>query len=145
MILCILKAVLVWVIMAFVSMNLFGLVIRGLFWSAPVVDVPVSDELRNLLARESRKLTAGNAIMTFVSIVLAGGFLYSLLYFWNIGLAAAGAILMIWRLPDFLWEIRTGRKLSRGDMPKGLLNIMPVVLLLGALPLIWYSLCKCES
>jgi len=147
---CILKAIFAWVIMLVVGTNLIGLVVRGLLWTARNVDelcneepeIGPTDRVREVLARESRRMTVVNKILTSLDIVLAAGYLYALFYFWNVGLAAAGVILMASRLPSLMREIRTGRKVTRGDMPRGAAYVAVILVLWGTLLLIWYSLCK---
>jgi hypothetical protein len=155
----IITAILAWVVMLIVGTNLVGFVVRCfidfLFFSTPHVDMPVDEvgestenfgapadgAVEDLIASEYRKMRVGNLTMAVVFLGLTGGYFFSLYHFWNIGLVAAAGLLMMSRLPDLLWEIRTGKKVSRVSMPKGPAFIVAVVLDLVALPLTWYSLC----
>ena len=139
--LCILKAIFAWVAMLLVSTNLIGFVVRGLWWTPPTVEAS-TDRLRECIARDVRRMTIANAIITLLSIVVAAAYLYALFHFWNGALAAAAVLLMLARAPDLFWEIRTGRKVARSDMPKGTVYSAAPLFCFGALPLIWYALCK---
>ena len=139
--LCILKALFAWALLVFLSMNLFGFVVRGLFWSPPQLDAP-TDRVREIIDSECRRMSAANIGMTLLSIAGAGAYLFILNRFWGLGLAAAGFILMLTRLPDLLWEIRTGTRINSQNAPRGVLFVGATVAMWATLPLIWYSLCK---
>jgi hypothetical protein len=85
---------------------------------------------------------AVNVAMTLLFVVLTVAYFFALYHFWNIGLAVSAGLVMVSRLPDLLWEIRTGKKASKASMPKGTAYIVATVLMWLALPLTWYSLCK---
>lgn len=139
--LCILKAVAAWVILLLVGTNLIGFVVRGILWSPPPIDAP-TDRVQELLRRESARMNVTNAVMTVGSILITAGYLFALLHFWNVGLAVAGGVVMATRIPDLVWEIRTGRKPSRKDRPKGPVYFLTSACDLAALVLVWYSLCR---
>ncbi len=42
MLICTLKAILAWVVLAFVGTNLIGFLVRGLLWARPDVDAPTA-------------------------------------------------------------------------------------------------------
>ena len=138
--LCILKAIFAWVLLVIVGMNLLGLIVRGLFWSPPR-PTDVSDRLTDLLERETKRLSLANVVMTTVPLTLTIGLFVVLVYFWNIGLVLAAAMILIGRLPDLLFEIRTGTKVNQSNAPMGVAHILGFLIMLGALPLVWYSLC----
>jgi len=139
---CIIKVILVWGIMLFIGTNLIGLVVRGFFWSSPPVDAFKDSVLEEFVTRESRRLSAANIAMTLLSLVLTAAYFFALYFFWNIGLAVSAGLIMLSRLPDLLWEIQTGIKVSKVRMPKGAVHIVAGLMLWLSLPLIWYSLCK---
>ena len=64
-----------------------------------------------------------------------------LYYYWNLGIALAGFILTITRLPDLLYEMKTGEKISFKNMQKNTIDVVCNLLSWLTLPLIWYSLC----
>jgi hypothetical protein len=89
-----------------------------------------------------RFIVSGKTTMILLIILAAAAYLLVLFYFWNIWLAVAGFVLMASRLPDLLWEIRTGESYTQQDVPKGPLHIAAGFVMWTTLPLIWYSLCE---
>lgn len=139
--LCILKVVVVGLILMLVGTNLIGFIVRGFFWTPPPVDSP-TEGVHELFARESKRMSIANGTITFFSIVLTAAYLFTLFYFWNVLLALAGGLVMASRIPDLIWEIRTGSKVTRRSGPKGLLYIFATIIQWGSFPLIWYALCQ---
>jgi hypothetical protein len=140
MVICIIKSLIAWVVLVFLGNNLMGLILRGFLWSAPEIDAP-TDRLAELLNRESNKLRITNAVMTVIPLIFAGALIFCAYYFWNVGLAGAAALVMIARVPDHLWQIRTGLKRTRYTETVGVAQRVGDVLFWIPLPLIWYSLC----
>jgi hypothetical protein len=64
----------------------------------------------------------------------------ALYHFWNVSLAVAADMLMVARVPDLIWEIRTEEKVSAHNMPKGVVHFVGGLLIWLAFPLVWYSL-----
>jgi xanthine/uracil permease len=138
--LCILKVIVVGLILMLVGTNLIGFIVRGFFWIPPSVDSP-TEGVHELLSRESKRMSVANGSITFFSVVLAAAYLSALFYFWNVLLAVAGGLIMASRIPDLVWEIRTGSKVTRQSAPKGLLYILATIIQWVSFPLIWYALC----
>jgi hypothetical protein len=141
-ILCILKAVAAWVILMLVGSNLIGFIVRGLLWAPPPIDLPPDSPAHEFLSSESNRMSAGNVVITLISIIIAGAYLFGLFYFWDALLTVAAGLLMASRLPDLLWEIRTGKKVTKHSRPKGAIYTFTTIILWAALPLIWYALCR---
>jgi hypothetical protein len=139
-VLCLLKALIGWVVLMFVGTNLLGLIVRGL--------VPNSgmDELEHegdpFIQEQVAKYKRTNVGMTSFFAVLALIYFYLLFHFWNIGVVAVAATLMGARLPDLLFEIRTGQKVNKWHMPRGPLNVFTTLLDWVALPVLWWALCR---
>jgi len=158
--LCLLKAILAWLIMWFVGITLLGLVVRGVFWSSPPVD-GATDRVRELLTWESRRMHAANFAITLLSIVLTAAYFFALYHFWNIALAATAGLLMVARVPELVSEIAAEKKIARfadfvsemaaeKKVPRVIIStacsfFFGTVLMLLGLPLTWYSLCKWPS
>lgn len=141
---CIAKAIGAWIILMLVGTNLLGFVVRGLLWAPPPSDGP-TDPVRDLLAHESKRLVAANITMTIFSAVATLAYIGALYYFWNIALAVTAALAMISRLPDLLWEIRNGKKITRGNGPQGAVYFVATATMWLCLPLAWFALCKWQS
>jgi len=79
-------------------------------------------------------------LVAFLGII---GYLYATFHFWNIGVTSIALILMFVRLPDLLWEIKTGKKVTRSvaqEMPKNVLYFITTFLTFAALPALYYFL-----
>lgn len=139
--LCILKGIVASVVLMLVGTNLIGLIVRGTVWSPPSVVAP-TDRVAELFRHESRRMGVANGAMTFLSILVTATYLFALFHFWNVWLAVAGVIVMVSRIPDLIWEIRTGDRVTRTRRPKGPIYIVASTFFWGSLLLIWYSLCE---
>lgn len=139
--LCLFKAVVGWVVLALVGTNLLGLVVRGLVQTPKareMEDRTTNPVLKKMIARHKR----ANVGVTVFFAALGLVYLYALLQFWNIGVVGAAVMLMLGRLLDLLWEIRTGQKVKLYRAPKGLRGLLATLLLWGALPVLWFALCR---
>ena len=89
--------------------------------------------------RQSKRANVGvTSLFAFLALV----YFYVLLHFWNIGVGAAAAMLMAGRLPDLLFEIRTGEKIGRQNMPTGSRYFLSTALIWAALLILWQALCR---
>jgi hypothetical protein len=140
MILCILKSVVAYVILMFVGTNLLGFLVRGFWELLPSIDAPPK-RLAEIFARETRRMRIGNFVTKFFFFLLTFAYLIALFYFFEIGVVLAACLVMASRLPDLLWEIRTGAGVTRQNAPRGVPYTVAGILGWVALPLLWYSLC----
>jgi hypothetical protein len=141
MMLCILKVIVAWAVLAFVGTNLIGLVVRGSLWSPPTVTAP-TERVLELLRGENRRVGTANTTMTIFGVVATLGYVFALFHYWGVGLTVAGCVMMAARIPDLAWELRTGDRIRRHNAPKTPLYTLATIAMWGTLPLIWYSLCK---
>jgi len=142
--LCILKAIIAWAILALVGTNLLGFVVRGFCERVPSVEAP-DDRVAELFAHETRRMRVGSVVMTSLFLLFMFAYLVALFYFFGLGVVLAACAIMASRLPDLLWEIRTGDRVTRQNAPRGVRYIIAQIFLWGALPLLWYSLCMQPS
>jgi hypothetical protein len=132
--LCILKTIAGYIILMLVGTNLLGIVVRGIF------PTHKKDTEGNLVPIENISST-NSIIMTVILTIVSILYFYALYHYWNVGIMTAGLILMFTRLPDLLFEMKTGEKLNSKNMPKRPIDIICTILSWLALPLIWYSFC----
>lgn len=133
--LCIFKSTIGYIILLFVSTNLIGLFVRGLVPSYYLDENKTIQPVEDITSTRSRMLTAAALLFCIM-------YLYSLYHFWNVSLSAAGLMIMLARIPDLLYEIRTGRKVNYKYMNKKPIDHLTTILIWAALPLIWFSLCN---
>jgi hypothetical protein len=132
--LCILKAIAGYFILMFVGTNLLGIVVRGF---RPTFKKDSDGNLASTVDTSS----TGSIIMTILFSIISVAYFYALYHYWNIGIMTAGLLLMFTRLPDLLFEMKTGEKVNSTNMSKKPIDVLLNILSWLALPLIWYSLC----
>jgi hypothetical protein len=135
--LCIVKVAIGWVVLMIVGTTLVNFVVRDLVPSPEMRELETT--MPAALAGEMTRYKRANGGVTLFFGALAVLYLY--LLFWNLGVVAAAAMLMVARLPDVLWEIRTGQKVKKGNMPKAVVNYAASILDWAAIPVLWFSLC----
>lgn len=133
------KVILVWLMLEYIGINLVGMVVRPfLSWSSLLVNV--SEDLIKLFELRRKRVIA--IVISLIFLILTVAYLIAIYHFWNVGLVVSAGLVMVSRLPDLLWEIRTGTKISLAKYPKGVVSIIYTVIGLLSLPLTWYSLFK---
>lgn len=139
MLLCLVKVVLGGFILMYLGINLVGMVVRGFVTPVDLRDVQ-TDAL--WLVDEAKKAERADRMVTLASVVVTVLYLYALVHFWNVWVAVAGIMFMVSRFPDLLWELRTGRKVGKDNMPPYPLSRLTLLLDLGAFPLLWFAICR---
>jgi len=123
------------------SINLLGLLVRGLFTNPELEKL--KSEGHEFIKQEIEKSQRADKWINVIAFLLIVGYLYATFHFWNIGVTAVAIVLMIGRLPDLLWEIKTGKKTTVGvvrSMPKNALYFITTFLDWVALPSLYYFL-----
>ncbi len=136
----IVKTIVAWFIIMLISVNLLGYVVRGLLWSPTSMEEDVAKIVFKDMPNREPMTPTFNFVITLVAFVFTGAYFFALYHFWNIGLVAAAGLIMLSRLPDLLWEIKNGVKVTKNRGPK--LSCLFALELFLSFPLIWYSLCK---
>ncbi len=129
----IIKTFVTYFVIMFLSTNLLGLFVRGILPSVQ------KDLDGNLI--ETDRTSARSIIITISSLIISLIYIYILYKYLNFGIAIAGIIIMISRLPDLLLEMKTGDKKAYKDLIKKPIGILTSALDWGAVPLIYYSFC----
>ena|SRR3989338_3559501 len=136
---CVVKAVVGWLVLMLIGTNLVGIVARGLF---PIPDMQELEKTAHpIIQTEVARYKRTNLGFTLFFALLGILYFYLLLRFWNLGVLIAAVMLMLARLPDLLWEIRTGRKITRRNAPMGIGGVFSVFMSWAALPVLWLALC----
>ena len=113
----IVKTIVAWFIIMLISVNLLGYVVRGLLWSPTSMEEEVAKIVFKDMPNREPMTPTFNFVMTLVAFVFTVAWFFALYHFWNIGLAAAAGIIMLSRLPDLLWEIKHGVKVTKNTGP----------------------------
>lgn len=124
-----------------ISVNLLGLLIRGIFSDPKLTEL--NETGSDFIKKEIEKSKSGDAFYITFTLLLNILFFIALYKYWNVGVVLVAGILMLSRLPDLLWELKNGRKLSMNDanlLPKNALYYMTSFSWLAEVPLLYYSL-----
>jgi hypothetical protein len=136
---CVLKAVIGWVVLMLVGTNLIGMVVRGLMNPAARLQPDLDPFVQGEVARYRR----ANTVVTGIFTLLTLAYLYALLRFFNVAVALAAFMLITGRIPDLLFEIRTGQPVNNMRiMPKTPIHVLATVMDWAALPVLWWGLCR---
>jgi len=138
MILQILMSIIFYIVLLYLSVNLLGLLARGLFVNPELERL--KSEGRDFIKHEIEKHQRAEKWVNIFALILLIVFLYVLFHFWNIGVMAAAIIIMIGRLPDLVWDIKHGKKIIGSSTPKNVLSYIGIFIILIAFPVLYYSL-----
>ena len=123
----VIAAILVYIVLLIVGVNLIGIIIEGL----------VESKLRYHETEENIS-EPKSILVTFIFSIITLGYLYVLYRFCNIGIVISALLLIISRLPAQILESKFGHKVN---LPKKRpIDIICIILGIVALPVIWYSL-----
>ena len=132
---CILKSILGYVILMLVGTNLIGIIVRGIvpkYYKHSNGELWIEKDLR----------TSKNILLTTVFILITLAYLYALYHYWNILVVVAAVMVMVARLPDLLYEIKTGIKITFRNKPNKFKYAFWNIIGWLALPVLWYAMCK---
>lgn len=138
MILNIIKSIVFYFVLMYLSVNLLGMLVRG-FFNNPGLD-KLEIEAHDFIKKEIRKSKKADTWVTITAAVLNIVFFYLLAHFWNYGVVLAALIIITGRLPDLIWDIKHGRKTDPKLMKKGFLFYFSAILPWLAFPVLYYSL-----
>jgi len=136
-ILSIIKTIVGYFILLFLTANLLGMVVRGMFGKTSNAEI---ENYHPLIQKEAIKLNRTNFFITIFFSLLMVLFYYLLFHFGNIGVVLVAAMLMIARLPDLLYEIRTGIKVTSKTGSQGMLKYIILIIDWSALVVLWFAL-----
>lgn len=128
-------------VLMYLSVNLLGFLVRGLF-SNPELD-KLKQEGHEFIKHEIAKSERADKWINIIALILIIGYFYSLLHFWNMGVLLAAIIIIAGRLPDLVWEIKHGKKMTYANaisLPQNALYFITAFLPWVALPVLYYSL-----
>ncbi len=127
--------------MLYISINLIGFLVRGFFTDTAISDLEKTGS--EFVKGEIIKNKRTDIFINIFALILNLLFLIILYRYWNIGVMAVAIVMMIMRIPDLIWEIRYGGRLSLNDtrtMPKDLIYFITGYSWLLEFPLLYYSL-----
>lgn len=120
-------------IVAFIVLLIIGVSLIGIVVDGFVQPDASSQELEENISQPKSILIT----ILFCLVILA--YFYALYNFWNIGIVVAALMLMVSRIPQLVFESKTGTKLNRASKPKKPVDLICNMLGWLALPTLWYS------
>jgi len=138
----ILISIVFYFVLMWLSVNLLGLLVRG-FFTNPELDKIEAETKHDFIKEEIEKSKRADKWLNLIAFLGIIGYLYATFHFWNIGVTSIALVLMFVRLPDLLWEIKTGKKVTKSvaqEMPKNALYFITTFLTFAALPALYYFL-----
>jgi hypothetical protein len=136
--LSIVKALVGWLVMMLIGTNLIGFIVRGIVRKDPM-DLAVAqlnESGYDSLKREATRLRRVDVAITVTFVV----YLYLLFRWWTIWAVIVAIMLMVSRIPDLLWEIRTGTKVTKSNKPSGLIYTIAGTIDWVVIPILWLSI-----
>lgn len=137
---CFLIALVGWVALIFIGVNLCGFMVRGFVQqqqirqaSAPLMGTGAEAEV----IRSIRAVVRLNVLGGIACIV----YLYLLFIWWNGIVAAVGLVLILARIPDILLKIQGGQEAVRSDGMNPI-SIATVSVTVLAMPVLWWAACN---
>lgn len=141
-VICIVGVVGGWLVLMLVGTNLVGMIGRGPLQPIVTPEPQAIGREHDFLRAEVEGTRRADRIVTILFVALTVAFLVFLANVWNIGVAIAAAFVMLSRVPDLIWEIRSGRKIDGATMPKGRVYQSANLLNWVAIPVLWFALCQ---
>jgi len=134
----ILITVVFYLILMFLSVNLLGFLVRGLFTNPDLERI--KQQGHEFIKNEINKSQRADKWINLIALLLMIIYFYALFYFWNAGVAIVAILIMVGRLPDLVWEIKHRRKTEPELMKKNTLYYISTILPWIGLPILYFSL-----
>ena len=141
MVIHILISLVFYFVLLYLSVNLFGLFVRGLFSNSELDRL--EKEGSDFVKAEVIKHKKADKKVTIFALLLLVAFFYALLHFWNVWVVVAAIMIIAGRFPDLLWEIKNGKRLTYQEtknLPHDILYFITAFLPWVAFPVLYYSL-----
>jgi len=138
MILHILFTIVFFFILMYLSINLLGLYVRGVFPNTELDKL--AKESSDFVKKEAIKAQRAEKWTTYIALILLITYLYLLFHFWNVGVMASALIIMAGRFPGLIWDIEHGRRTEPRLMKKNAVYYISAILPWLAFPVLYYSL-----
>jgi small-conductance mechanosensitive channel len=130
------------IILMYVSVNLLGMAVRGIYINKNMLRLMLAEDgdTPRDVEYKIKQFTSPRKTVTY--LLISAVFYYLLYLFLGIFGALSAFLIMAGRLPDLIWEINHGFKVTRGDSHKGLLHFISSILFLLAFPALWLAIYK---
>jgi len=126
--------------LTFVTINLTGMVVRGFFRNSTLEKLKRDEKTLSFIKDEIGRYNKFQDLGTIVFVVISIMFLALIYHYFNVQAMIAILLLVASRIPDLVWEIKSGRKTTLHDGAKGGLYTFTGYLTLVAIPFLWWSI-----
>lgn len=140
MIIHILISVALFFVLMYLSVNLLGLFVRGLFPQQELNRIKKEAPQFVAVAGSDKEYIHQQKRTTIIALILNFAFFYLLFRIWNFGVVIVVITIMAGRLPDLIWDIKHGKKTDPKLMKKDALYYISAFLPWLGLPILYYSL-----
>ncbi len=127
-------------VLLYVTINLTGMVVRGFFRNATLEKLKNDEKAHSFIKTEIDRNNRVDDAITVVFAIISISYLYLLYRFFSFGVVVAVLIIVVARVPDLVWEIKNGRKVTRSDGPKGGIHSITGIMGAISLLLLWWLL-----
>ena len=128
-------------VLVYLSVNLLGFLVRGLFSNLGLDRL--EKEGSDFIKEQVKKSKNADKWINVLALILFIAYFYLILHFWNIGVMLVVIMIMAGRLPDLIWEIKHGRRITSLNiklLPHDFLFYITSFLPWAELPILYYSL-----
>lgn len=132
---CILKALGIYIGLLLLIANVVGTLVRS------TITAHNSNEFQVIISENSKILKKINLKLGIIYILVFLSLLVASFYFFKIGAIISVLLIFITKFLDTIFEIKTGKKPNLGQNNYDKIEIISLISVWVALPLLWYSLC----
>ena len=125
------KVLVAYFALMFISTNLLGIVLRGLITSYATING------KRYIVEDIT--TTRSKITTIIFLLATFAYFYLLYKYFQIGIPIAAGLFMLTRVPDLLFEMRTGIKPTMNNLPKRRFDVILKIIDWALIPLLWFS------
>lgn len=127
-------------ILMLICTNLLGMIVRGLYINKQMLSIVLAKDgdTPKDVERKVKQFVDPKKTILFIAITLV--FYYLIYIFLGLLGVIVALLIMAGRLPDLIWEINNGRKISGGDSYDGFLFYASTLLGWAAFPVLWVAI-----
>lgn len=124
----------------YVATNLVGMIVRGFFRNTNLEEMKQNKDTHDFIKKEIAKDNKADNVTTVIFIIITIAFIYIVYQYTNYWVLTGVLLMMLSRVPDLVWEIKTGKKVTRNDGPTGGTYSLTDITMLIAFPVVWWGI-----
>lgn len=127
-------------VLMYVATNLVGMVVRGFPRNANLEEIKQNKDTYDFIKREIAKDNKADNVITVIFIIVTMAFIYLVYQYTNYWVLTGVLLMMLSRIPDLVWEIKTGKNVTRSDKPTGGIYSLTNITALIEFPILWWGI-----